>query len=135
MVRLIGDDEGQWILMSGVTIAVGLIVLALVLNQAMLSGSQSSGAETYFPKNDIRELREESRMEARRMWHETGDSLNFTDASRDYSRRVAAIYASHGQVANVTMTTTDNPNTNISIRVSFSDGTTYYTDSFEVSKP
>ncbi|TAJ45389.1 hypothetical protein [Methanofollis fontis] len=52
-------DEGQWIVMMGFLVAVGIFFLALVINQATLVGQTTAEGVLEFPKNDIRDFRSE----------------------------------------------------------------------------
>ncbi len=55
MARL--NEEGQWIVLMGLLVAVALFFLALIVNQSALVGQTTSEAVLEFPKNDIRDLR------------------------------------------------------------------------------
>ena len=51
------DDEGQWIVLMGVVVAVGMFILAIIINQAPMVGQSTSEAVLEFPKNEIQDLR------------------------------------------------------------------------------
>ncbi|NLA39490.1 MAG: hypothetical protein GX882_09010 [Methanomicrobiales archaeon] len=55
MARL--NDEGQWIVLMGLLVAVALFFLALVVNQSALIGQTTTEGVLEFPKSDIRDLR------------------------------------------------------------------------------
>jgi len=57
MVRL--NDEGQWIVLMGFLVSVGIFFLAFVLSQSTLVGQTTSDAVLEFPKNEIRDYRAE----------------------------------------------------------------------------
>lgn len=52
------NEEGQWIVLMGLLVAVGLFFLALIINQSALVGQTTAEGVLEFPKNDIRDLRE-----------------------------------------------------------------------------
>lgn len=52
------NEDGQWIVLMGLLVAVGLFFLALVINQSVIVGQTTAEGVLEFPKNDIRDLRE-----------------------------------------------------------------------------
>ena len=56
MARL--NEEGQWIVLMGLLVAVALFILALSVNQSALVVQTTAEGVLEFPKNDIRDLRE-----------------------------------------------------------------------------
>lgn len=52
------NEDGQWIVLMGLLVAVGLFFLALIINQSALVGQTTAEGVLEFPKNDIRDLRE-----------------------------------------------------------------------------
>lgn len=52
------NEEGQWIVLMGLLVAVGIFFLALIINQSALVGQTTAEGVLEFPKNDIRDLRE-----------------------------------------------------------------------------
>jgi hypothetical protein len=52
------NEDGQWIVLMGLLVAVALFFLALIVNQSALVGQTTAEAVLEFPKNDIRDLRE-----------------------------------------------------------------------------
>jgi len=53
------NDDGQWIVLMGLLVAVGLFFLALIINQSALVGQTTAEGVLEFPKNDIRDLKSE----------------------------------------------------------------------------
>ncbi len=51
------NEEGQWIVLMGLLVAVALFFLALIINQSALVGQTTAEGVLEFPKNDIRDLR------------------------------------------------------------------------------
>ncbi|NLM30954.1 MAG: hypothetical protein GX216_11145 [Methanomicrobiales archaeon] len=56
MARL--NEEGQWIVLMGLLVAVALFFLAVIVNQSALVGQTTAEGVLEFSKNDIRDLRE-----------------------------------------------------------------------------
>ena len=52
------NEDGQWIVLMGLLVAVALFFLALIVNQSALVGQTTAEGVLEFPKNDIRDLRE-----------------------------------------------------------------------------
>jgi len=150
--KMIKDERGQWIISAGFLVSVSIIILALLLNQAMMGGYQSSGAILEFPKHGIRELVQETHREvniaAERAWNMSGRPivtgtaaddpirddiiLNFTSIMSNYSSSVEYLYASHGQmvymnISSVNFSTsngTANKMLSANVTILFSDGVT-----------
>ncbi len=53
------NDDGQWIILMGFVISVGIFFLALLVNQSILVGQTTAEAVLDFPKSDIQDLRNE----------------------------------------------------------------------------
>ncbi len=51
------NDEGQWIVMMGFLVAIGMFMLAIVVSQAPLVGQTTAESVMEFPKNEIQDLR------------------------------------------------------------------------------
>ncbi|RJS72309.1 MAG: hypothetical protein CW694_03145 [Candidatus Syntrophoarchaeum sp. WYZ-LMO15] len=115
------DEGGQWILLSGLIIAVGLVVLSILLNQAMMAGGRSPEAILKFPKDDIREFR----WEVHRWAHHNVSRLSDGAYISNLTNQTMLLYGSRGisvnlsvldvnatnQTANLTLFITDGPTT------------------------
>lgn len=53
------NDEGQWIILMGFIISIGIFFLAILINQSVLVGQTTAEAVLEFPKADIQDLRNE----------------------------------------------------------------------------
>ena len=53
------NEEGQWIVLMGFIISIGIFFLALLLNQSVLVGQTTAEGVLEFPKSDIQDLRSE----------------------------------------------------------------------------
>lgn len=51
------NEDGQWIVLMGLLVAVALFSLALIINQSAFVGQSTAEGVLEFPKNDIRDLR------------------------------------------------------------------------------
>ena len=49
--------EGQWIIMMGFLVSLGIFFLAVVISQSTLVGQTTAEGVLEFPKNDIQDLR------------------------------------------------------------------------------
>lgn len=53
------NEEGQWIILMGFIISIGIFFLAILINQSVLVGQTTAEAVLEFPKSDIQDLRNE----------------------------------------------------------------------------
>jgi len=53
------NDEGQWIVLMGFMVCVGILFLSFIISQSTLVGQSTSEAVLEFPKDDIQDLRSE----------------------------------------------------------------------------
>jgi len=53
------NREGQWIVMMGFLVSLGIFFLAVVISQSTLVGQTTAEGVLEFPKNDIQDLRHE----------------------------------------------------------------------------
>ncbi|WFN34450.1 hypothetical protein L1S32_11515 [Methanogenium sp. S4BF] len=51
------NDDGQWIVMMGFLVAIGMFMLAVVVSQAPLVGQTTAESVMEFPKNEVQDLR------------------------------------------------------------------------------
>lgn len=51
------DNEGQWIIMMGFLVSLGIFFLAIIISQSTLVGQTTAEGVLEFPKNDIQDLR------------------------------------------------------------------------------
>ena len=136
---MLKDEKGQWIISAGFLVSVSIVILALLLNQAMMGGYQSSGAILEFPKHDIRELVQETHREvniaADRAWkmndgmNITAINLTFRNIMLNYTNSVEHLYASHGQkvymnISSLSFDDTTNKTEKVNVTILFSDGVT-----------
>jgi hypothetical protein len=50
-------EEGQWIVLMGFMVSLGIFFLALIINQSTIVGQTTAEGVLEFPKNDVQDLR------------------------------------------------------------------------------
>ena len=156
MAGLIDDTSGQWIALSGLTISLSLIAVAVLVNEAAITGYYSSNAALEFPKNQIRELVAQAEETAiseaqisRGLNNSSNESIfiNFTGSINNFSQQVNTIYSMHGVRTSITIfnynqtgdrysysssnisifnSSSDHKINHIWLNMSYDDGTTNY---------
>ena len=86
--------SGQWLILSGIILAVGLVSLTTLLNEALSAGYKVALSETEFPAHEINEIYEETVRTAKLVWEEDKD--NFNQSMEYFSENVSKIYALRG---------------------------------------
>ncbi|MBE0517513.1 MAG: hypothetical protein IBX41_09065 [Methanophagales archaeon] len=95
------NQKGQWIILSGLILTLGLVSLVILLNQAMSAGYKVSVAETDFASREITEIYEET-VRTAKLVH--GKSLEFNGSMADYATNISRIYAARGVILEITVT-------------------------------
>ncbi|MHC1611649.1 MAG: hypothetical protein ACXQTW_08695 [Candidatus Methanospirareceae archaeon] len=98
------ERKGQWIILSGLILALGLLSLVILLNQAMSAGYKVSAAETGFGSREITEIYEETVRTAKLVWDETQDNAEFNANMHHFSENISRIYATHGVLVDINVT-------------------------------
>jgi len=121
------NNKGQWIILSGMILAIGLVVLVILLNQAMSAGYKVSVAETDFQSREITEIFEETVRTGWLVWTETAPNETQFETNMSYfANNTAKIYASRGVL--VEINTTMNASSNImNMRMQYYDGKVNFT--------
>ncbi|MEA1985555.1 MAG: hypothetical protein U9N13_07905 [Euryarchaeota archaeon] len=147
MADLKDDTRGQWILLSGLTIAISLVTVAVLLNQSAVTGYYSSNAALEFPKEQIRDLTMQTRETAQSatlLAYQLNQSTNqtvptiITTLLQNYSTQTGILYASHGEtvdirVSNISMNTSNSTIVDsIWMNISYYDGNTFYSSEPEI---
>jgi hypothetical protein len=145
MAGIIDSTDGQWIALSGLTISVSLVLIAILVNEAAITGYYSSYAPLEFPKEKLRELttqtQESATSAAQLAWelnHTSDETVlnNFTALINSYSDQMNTIHAVHGETVNITISkTVFNSSHSIDIiwlNVSYDDGITRYSSEPEI---
>ena len=111
------NRKGQWIILSGLILALGLVSLVIILNQAMSAGYKVSTAETDFPNRAITEIYEETVRTAKLV-----RSDKFNDSMKDYANDISNIYASHGVLVDINVTMYEPSPNIVNITMHYYDG-------------
>ena len=120
------NRKGQWIILSGLILALGLVSLVIILNQAMSAGYKVSTAEIDFPNRAITELYEET-VRTAELVHSEMSSSKFNDSMKDYAIDISNIYASHDVLVDINVTLYE-PSPNIAnITMHYYDGKVNFT--------
>lgn len=98
------NRKGQWIILSGLILALGLVSLVILLNQAMSAGYKVSAAETDFPNREITEIYEETLRTAKLVNNISLDDNSFNNNMTDFAKNISNIYASHGVLVEINVT-------------------------------
>jgi len=98
------NRKGQWIILSGLILALGLVSLVIILNQAMSAGYKVSTAETDFPNRAITEIYEETVRTAKLVRNKNETQANEEENMRYFSENISNIYASHGVLVDINVT-------------------------------
>ena len=121
------NNKGQWILLSGIILAVGLIMLVTMLNQTVLAGNRIAAAEIDFPNREILEILEETRRTAHRIHSETNIKQEFNSNMTHFADNLSRLYATRGILIGVNVTRhTTHPNI-ANITMNFYDGNVRFT--------
>jgi hypothetical protein len=131
--------DGQWLLLSAIIVAVGLGALILLLNMAILSGHSSTQSIMDFPKNEIRDLRYLSVSEAVVIGQGVNADSNISDKTASFNQafdrfidEAGSFYKLHGALSTIGYSSVYNGSlnkiTNVSLDITFNDGTTIYTE-------
>jgi hypothetical protein len=77
------NDSGQWIILMGIMVSIGIFFLASIINQSTLVGQTTAEGVLEFPKNEIQDTRSEIFRWAS-VW-ETLDSTEKTSVKNDFA--------------------------------------------------
>ena len=120
------NNKGQWIILSGMILAIGLVFLVVLLNQAMSAGYKVSAAETDFPSREITEIFEETVRTANLVWTSNPDKAQFETNMSYFADNTSKLYATRGVL--VEINTTMNAPTNImNLTMHYYDGKVNFT--------
>jgi hypothetical protein len=103
------NHRGQWLILSGLILALGLISLVILLNQAMSAGYKVSQAESEFPSHEITEIYEETVRTSNLVWKNINktDPSNMTQFNTNmtyFTGNISKIYAAHGTFVEINVT-------------------------------
>lgn len=149
MDDLKNNTNGQWIALSGLVISLIIISLAVLANQAILSGYYSSDAALNFPKENIRELKLQT-WENARITKEMAYNINATSNEsipiiyenifNNCSLQMKDLYAIRGETIDIkliSINSTNNSTNNsdigiVNVNLTYANGKTLYQSTPEV---
>ena len=149
MDNIKNNEKGQWIALSGLVISLIIISLAVLANQAIISGYYSSDAALDFPKENIRELRLqtwENAMLTKEIAYDINATSNesmhviFENIFNNCSAQMEDLYAIHGETVGIKImsinSTTNSTNTSdigiVNVNIIYANGKTLYESTPEV---
>jgi hypothetical protein len=149
MDNLKNNNNGQWIALSGLVISLIIISLAVLANQAIISGYYSSDAALDFPKENIRELRLqtwENAALAKNMAYCINATSNesvrgiYAGIFNNCSLQMEDLYGIHGETAGIEIMSINSSSnsTNVSdidivkVNITYANGKTLYRSTPEV---
>jgi Fe2+ transport system protein B len=132
------NDEGQWIVLMGFLVCIGIFFLAIIITQSTVVGQTTSEAVLEFPKTEIQDMRSEV-MEIAKNWDETkpghyqaGKKIALMDdlVTISMARKNAVVECSITPQA-----VSDAYNDYTRIVLHFNNGVTEYDETFLLSRP
>jgi hypothetical protein len=149
-MHMLKDDSGQFLLLSGIIISLGLVILLIFVSQSSVAGRSSSDSILSFPKNDIRDIRAETIAEVQSIG--MGENLNpytsetnltrgqhrqdmFNQSFERYATDLTGLMAEKGSVLNVKSVpeVKDQTISNATVSIYYYNGETRYYEKFRVS--
>ena len=142
------DDSGQFLLLTAVVVALGLVILLVFINQSSMSGYSSSESIMNFPKDTIRDFRAETIDQAQyialtqnNIPTENGSLRqdNFNASFDSSINDIKQLYAQRGIVIDVQYNTSYNDTTtiyaaqtllNAKLNMKYNDGETSYNETY-----
>ncbi len=121
------DESGQWIILMGIMVSIGIFFLAFIINQSTLVGQTTAEGVLEFPKNEIQDTRSEIFR-----WASVWSSLNSTE--KDSVKTDIASIGRYRKNAEIWFDITDLPvevggNSYYPIIIHYNNGVTVYHES------
>ncbi len=111
-MKLIENHDGQFMLLAGFIIAIGLVITTIMLSNIIFEGNMAGEAGTDPAKYDIVNLMQVARDEMRSAYRnatEMGGNTqnNFSKEMKSFSANLSMTYAVHGEGINVSWDTSN----------------------------
>lgn len=127
---IIDEQDGQFMLLAGFIIAIGLVITTVILNSIIFEFNMALGSGNELSKNEIINLMDITKDEMRNAYRNStaaGGSLqnqtsSFNNQTDNFSSHLPKIYALHGEGINIT---TDISNWNNTIHANFTKNGTH----------
>lgn len=96
-------DDGQWIIMMGFLVSLGIFFLAIIISQSTLVGQTTAEGVLEFPKNDIQDLRHDV-LQIEKAYHDqTYCTTNRANLDRDLEDMRAIYLSRKNAIVNITI--------------------------------
>jgi aspartokinase len=149
MAGLRENTSGQLIILSGFVLCISLVTLAVLVNQAMITGFHSSNAVLEFPKQQIRDITSQTRESCQSMTelalalnqsNNRGIESNYHSLFSQYKQQMAILYASHGEEVTLSLSkmnltsigTNASTGGTVWVNITYNNGMTYYASEPEI---
>ena len=121
-------DNGQWIIMMGFLVSLGIFFLAIIISQSTLVGQTTAEGVLEFPKNDIQDLRHDV-LQIESVYHdESYCNTHSTEVSNDLKDLGQLYLYRKNAIVNLTLPCayTEGNNDRKSLIIHFNNGVTTY---------
>lgn len=149
MAGLRENTSGQLIILSGFVLCLSLVTLAVLVNQAMMTGYHSSNAVLEFPKHQIRDITSQTKEScvymtrfALALNQSNNQSIqdNYVSLFNQYEQQMRIIYAGHGEevtlaISSMNLTsiaTNASAVSTVWVNITYNNGMTYYASEPEI---
>jgi len=112
-----GGRRGQWIILSGIILALGLVSLTTLLNESVSAGHEVAQSETAFAAHHITEIYEETVRTSKIARAKVAKEDEFNEIMRNFSREISEIYALRGLFVNVDVSVCDENTADLTIQI------------------
>jgi hypothetical protein len=131
------NDEGQWIVLMGFMVCIGIFFLAIIITQSTVVGQTTSEAVLEFPKTEIQDMRSEM-IDIAKEWEGYGDQEKADVMDDLVTLSMARKNAVVEYIPNYTFqpgAVPDFYNDYTRIIIHFNNGVTEYDETFLLSRP
>jgi len=147
MAGLRDNTSGQLIILSGFVLCISLVTLAVLVNQAMITGFHSSNAVLDFPKQQIRDITSQTREScesitklALNQSNNQSIEYNYNSFFNQYKQQMSILYAAHGEEVTLSLSkmnlTSIGSNSSaegtVWVNITYNNGMTYYASEPEI---
>jgi len=147
MAGLRDNTSGQLIILSGFVLCISLVTLAVLVNQAMITGFHSSNAVLDFPKQQIRDITSQTREScesitklALNQSNNQSIESNYNSFFNQYKQQMSILYAAHGEEVTLSLSkmnlTSIGSNSSaegtVWVNITYNNGMTYYASEPEI---
>ncbi|MDD4127281.1 MAG: hypothetical protein PHV39_06290 [Methanomicrobium sp.] len=117
------DDEGQWIVLMGFIISVGIFFLAIIINQSVMVGQTTSEGVLEFPKSEIQDIKAEILYIAKTGGNNTQNRTAIENLAMERENAVVWYNITNGKYADSYYTYTE-------VEIHYNNGVTSYEEKY-----